>query len=71
MISFLTPKVRGKTNVKPYLEENPELWRKIYDKVYEKISAKNDPNIIAFERLMNATNAFEELDFSSNLIEEM
>ena len=68
-------KVRGKKNVKPFLEERPELFRKIYDAVYEKISAKNDPNIIAFERLMNADviehNAFEELDLNNKGLGEM
>lgn len=68
-------KVRGKKNVKPFLEENHVLFRKIYDAVYEKISAKNDPNIIAFERLMNLSNeehnAFEELDFNNKSVGEM
>lgn len=68
-------KVRGKKNLKPFLVDNPELWRRIYDAVYEKISAKNDPNIIAFERLMQASNSaskvFEELDLNNKALEEM
>ena len=46
-------KIRGKKNVKPYLEEHPQLWKKIYDKVYEKLSVKDDPSIKSFEQLLN------------------
>ena len=42
-----------KKNVKPYFEENPILWKKLYDKVYDKLSQKEDPNIISFERMLN------------------
>ena len=46
-------KIRGQKNVKPYFEENPILWKKLYDKVYDKLSQKEDPNIISFERMLN------------------
>lgn len=46
-------KIRGKKNIKPYFEEHIDLWKKLYDKVYEKIGQKNDPNIVAFEKLLN------------------
>lgn len=46
-------KIRGKKNLKPYFEEHPELWRVLYDKVYEKLSQKDDPNIVAFEKMLN------------------
>lgn len=46
-------KIRGKANVKPYFEEHPDLWRKLYDKVYEKLSQKDDPNIVSFEQMLN------------------
>lgn len=46
-------KIRGKKNIKPYFEEHPKEWRKLYDKVYEKLSVKNDPNIVAFEAMLN------------------
>lgn len=46
-------KIRGKKNVKPYFEQNPELWRKLYDKVYEKLSEKENPNVVAFEKMLN------------------
>lgn len=46
-------KIRGKKNIKPYFEEHPKEWRKLYDKVYEKLSIKNDPNIVAFEAMLN------------------
>ncbi len=46
-------KIRGKKNLKPYFEEHPQLWKKIYDKVYEKLSIKTDPSIKSFEELLN------------------
>lgn len=46
-------KIRGKKNLKPYFEEHPQLWKKIYDKVYEKLSIKTDSSIKSFEELLN------------------
>lgn len=46
-------KIRGKKNVKPYFEQHPELWRRLYDKVYDKLSEKENPNVIAFEKMLN------------------
>lgn len=46
-------KVRGKKNIKPYFEEHIDLWKSLYDSVYEKLSQKEDPNIIAFEKMLN------------------
>ena len=46
-------KIRGKKNIKPYFEENPVMWRKLYDKVYDKLSQKQDPSIVSFERMLN------------------
>ena len=45
-------KIRGKKNVKPYLEKNPQLWKKLYDKVYEKLSQKSNPNVKSFEEML-------------------
>ena len=46
-------KIRGKKNLKPYFESHPEDWKKLYDKVYEKISVKDDNTIKSFEELLN------------------
>lgn len=46
-------KIRGKKNLKPYFESHPEEWKKLYDKVYEKISIKDDSTIKSFEELLN------------------
>lgn len=53
-------KIRGKKNLKPYFEEHLDAWHKIYDAVYEKLSQKNDPNIVAFEKMLqvNVSEAF-------------
>lgn len=45
-------KIRGKKNIKPYFEERPHLWRKLYDKVYDKLSQKADPSIVSFEKML-------------------
>ena len=46
-------KIRGKRNIKPYFEDRPHLWRKLYDKVYDKLSQKQDPSIVSFEKMLN------------------
>lgn len=45
-------KVRGKRNVKPFFEQHPHLWRKLYDRVYDKLSQKADPSIVSFEKML-------------------
>ena len=45
-------KIRGKKNLKPYFEENLDVWHKLYDKVYEKLEQKDDPNIVSFEKML-------------------
>ena len=68
-------KIRGKKNLKPYFNDNLPLWRKLYDSVYEKIGEKNDPNIIAFMKLLDlnkdSANAFDELNLNDSNIGEM
>ena len=56
-------KIRGKKNVKPYFEEHPQLWKAIYDKVYEKLSQKDDSSIKSFEELLNI-NVQEQFDIN-------
>lgn len=46
-------KIRGKKNLKPYFESHPLEWKKLYDKIYEKISIKDDATIKSFEELLN------------------
>lgn len=46
-------KVRGKKNVKPYLLEHLDLYRKLYDKVKELSAKKDDPSVKSFEAMLN------------------
>ena len=46
-------KVRGKKNVKPYLLEHKDFWKRLYNKVYEISSKKDDPNVMSFEAMLN------------------
>lgn len=45
-------KIRGKKNLKPYFEEHLDLWHRLYDKIYEKITVKEDPHAIAFAKML-------------------
>lgn len=45
-------KINGKAKIRPYLENHLDLWREIYNKVYEYISRKDDPNIVSFEKML-------------------
>lgn len=58
-------KIRGKKNVKPYLLDNPSFWKKLYTKVYEISSKKDDPNVISFEQMLNI-DISEEIDTEEN-----
>ena len=46
-------KIRGKRNVSLYFKDNISVWKKIYDKCYEKLSQKDDINIVSFEQMLN------------------
>ena len=46
-------KIRGKKNVATYFRDHLDEWRKLYDKVYAKLSQKDDPSILAFESMLN------------------
>lgn len=60
-------KIRGKKNLRPYFENNLSLYKKLYSSVYEKLSQKEDPNIIAFEKMFGI-NIQDE--FNVNLANE-
>lgn len=62
-------KIRGKKNVKPYFEQNLWLWDKLYKKVYEMLSKKDDSNIVSFEKMLNL-NLSERLGQDMNVMEE-
>lgn len=60
-------KIRGKKNIKPYFEEHTDIWKRLYDKVYEKLSQKMDPSIVSFEHMLGIN---VEESFNVNLEEE-
>lgn len=58
-------KIRGKKNLKPYFETHLDVWHKLYDKVYETLSKKDDPNVVSFEKMLNVNVAETfEVDFA-------
>ena len=56
-------KIRGKKNVAQYLKENVSVWRDLYDRCYEKLRQKEDPNIVAFEKMLDI-DVYEKLGIS-------
>lgn len=64
-------KIRGKKNLVEYFRNHLIEWRKLYDKVYDKLRQKEDPNIIAFEKMLNI-DINEKLGIDNNTnIEEI
>lgn len=49
----LSDKIHGEKNIKPYFEEHLDVWRRTYDKVYDLLSVKDDPNTISYEKMLN------------------
>lgn len=47
-------KIRGKKNIKTFLEENPKVWHSLYTKIYEQLSKKEENYIEAFNKMMDA-----------------
>lgn len=45
-------KVRGKKNLKPFLEDNMPFYKSLYDEVYKRMSIKEDSNILNFEQML-------------------
>lgn len=58
-------KIRGKKNVITYFKEHKDQWKKLYDKIYEKMKIKDDPHILAFEDMLNI-NAEERFGLENN-----
>ena len=48
-------KIRGKNNIKPFFENNLDIYHKLYNAVYDKLKQKEDPYIKSFEEMLNQT----------------
>lgn len=57
-------KIRGKKNVTAYLKEHTDVWRRLYDAVYKKMSIKSDPNIVSFEKMLDV-DVYDKLGIAS------
>lgn len=65
-------KIRGKKNLKPYFEEHMDIWKALYDKVYDKLKIKDDPYIKSFEELLSIDlNEKLGIDISKTNLEEV
>lgn len=58
-------RIKGKKNLKPYFLEHLDAWKQIYDKCYEMLSKKDDPNILSFEKMLNV-DIKDKLGFDLN-----
>ena len=58
-------KIRGKKNIKPYFKEHIDIFKKLYDRVYEEIAKVGDNHLITFESLMNNKESTVDIDFSN------
>lgn len=59
-------KIRGKKNIKPYFKEHLDVFKKLYDKVYEEISKVGDNKLVTFETLMNSKETTVDIDFEQS-----
>lgn len=57
-------KIRGKKNVKPWFKDHLDVFKKLYNRVYEEISKVGDNHLITFETLMNSKDSTVDVDFS-------
>lgn len=57
-------KIRGKKNIKPWFKEHLDVFKELYNKVYEEISKVGDNHLITFESLMNNKESTVDVDFS-------
>lgn len=65
-------KIRGKRNVGIYFKDHKDIWKKIYDKCYEKLTKKEEDNIVSFEQMLNIDlNEKLGLDVENSNLEEL
>lgn len=66
---ILVEKIHGKGNIKPYLEEHADVWKRIYDTVYIKMAEKDVPNTMSFESMLNL-DVNTEMGFDLNSVDQ-
>ena len=67
-------KIRGSKNVKPYFQEHPELFKAVYDKVYEIIDNEDlQTNTQTYDQMMGIENVADyfNVDFAKEESEEI
>ena len=45
-------KIKGRKNLRPFFEEHLDISKKLYDTIYEKLTKKEDPYVIAFNEML-------------------
>ena len=46
-------KIRGKANLRTYFNDHLDIWKRLYDLVYDKIRQKDDPYCVSFEKMLD------------------
>lgn len=62
-------KIRGKKHLVEYFNDHIDIWRQLYDMCYDRLKIKDDPNIIAFEKMLNI-NVNEKLGIDMSVSTE-
>lgn len=59
--------IRGKKNIKSYFEAHLDEWKILYDAIYDKLTKKDDPYVIAFNKMLEAhiQEHFNDIDLVS------
>ena len=59
--------IKGRKNIKPYFEEHLDEWKKLYSTIYDKLTQKDDPYVIAFNKMLEShiQEHFEGIDLVS------
>ena len=45
-------RIKGRKNIRPYLEERLDIYKSLYKKIYDQFTKKDDPYVIAFNKML-------------------
>ena len=62
-------KIRGKKHLVEYFNDHLDVWHRLYDMCYDRLKIKDDPNIVAFEKMLKI-NVNEKLGIDASVSTE-
>ena len=63
-------KIRGRKNLKPYFEENLKEWKVLYNKIYEKLTQKEDDYMKTFNKMLQEDIQSKFTDYGVDLMND-